>query len=202
MSTKPMLGVKSKQWLKSFHLIASVIWLGAALSMNLLRVGWAPVDNGDLYAVDHAIATIDNWVLVPAAFASLLTGLAESWLTTWGFFKFRWVTVKWILTVAIMVFATLFISRWDRNMVAISRVEGLAALRDQAYLQLRWLYTLSGAGLISLLAFMSVISTLKPWTKRDKRSANADKSQMFKGRHTDEVGAPPLDFPENFSKAR
>jgi hypothetical protein len=165
---KPTLGRTGKQWLKSIHLTVSVVWLGAAISMNVLRYAWTPVANSDLYAVDHAIALIDNWVVVPAAWASLLTGLFESWLTTWGFFKFRWVTVKWIATVAIMIYAPLFIAQWDRNIAAISRVEGLLALQNPVYLQDRLLYTISGIGLIAILAFLSLISTLKPWMRKDR----------------------------------
>src|SRR3990172_2472827 len=144
MIKKPLLGTTGKQWLKSIHLILSVIWLGAAISMNILRFAWAPSAQGDLYAVDHSIALIDNWVVVPAAWGALLTGLLESWLTSWGFFKYRWVTVKWIGTVAIMIYAPLFVSQWDRKIEAISEVEGLLALQNPAYLQYRLLYTLSG----------------------------------------------------------
>jgi hypothetical protein len=130
VAKKFLLGKAGKQWLKSSHLILSVIWLGAAVSMNILRFAWAPTENSDLYAVDHAIRLIDNWVVVPTAWGSLLTGLLESWLTPWGFFKYRWVTVKWIMTVAIMLYAPLFISQWDRELQAISRVEGLLALQN------------------------------------------------------------------------
>jgi hypothetical protein len=168
MNKKPILGRIGKQWLKSIHLIVSVIWLGAAISMNVLRFAWVPSTNGDLYAVDHSIAIIDNWVVVPAAWASLLTGLLESWLTTWGFFKYRWVAVKWIVTVAIMIYAPLFIANWDRNIEAISKTEGLLALQNPAYLQYRLFYTLSGIALIAALAFLSIISTLKPWMKKDR----------------------------------
>lgn len=173
MAKKWILGRSGRQWLKSLHLIVSVIWLGAAISMNLLRYGWAPTASGDLYAVDHSIAVIDNLVVVPAAWLSLLTGLFESWFTSWGFFKFRWVTLKWILTVAIMIYAPLFISQWDRSIQAISKVEGLQALLDPTYIQYRSLYTWSGVGLIAILAFMSIISTIKPWTRRDRLKAAA-----------------------------
>src|SRR5574341_1405128 len=176
---RPTLGTTGKQWLKSMHLIVSVIWLGAAISMNVLRLAWAPSANGDLYAVDHAIAVIDNWVVVPAAWGSLLTGLLESWLTTWGFFKYRWVTVKWIVTVAIMIYAPLFIAQWDRNIEAISKVEGLLALQNPAYLQFRLLYTISGVALIAALAFVSVISTLKPWMRKDRANLRL---KMMSGR--------------------
>jgi hypothetical protein len=165
---KPTLSPAGRQWLKSAHLTVSVIWLGAAISMNVLRYAWAPAADADLYAVDNAIALIDNWVVVPAAWLSLLTGLFESWLTTWGFFKYRWVTVKWIATAAMMIYAPLFIARWDRSIVAISKIEGLLALQNPVYLQDRLLYTISGVAFITLLVLLSLISTLKPWTKTDR----------------------------------
>jgi hypothetical protein len=165
---KPKLGIAGIQWLKATHLTLSVIWLGGALSMNLLRFAWTPSGNGDLYAVDHAIMVIDHSVVVPAAFGSLLTGLLESWLTTWGFFKYRWVTLKWIVTVAMMVCAPLFLARWAREIESISRVEGLAALQNPLYLQDRFLYTLSGIAMIVALAALSVISVLKPWMKKNR----------------------------------
>jgi hypothetical protein len=165
---KPVLSLAGRQWLKSAHLTVSVIWLGAAISMNVLRYAWVPVADMDLYAVDHAIAVIDNWVVVPAAWLSLLTGLFESWLTTWGFFKYRWVLLKWIATLGMMIYAPIFIARWDRSIVAISRVQGLMALQNPTYLQDRQLYTISGVAFIVILALLSLISTLKPWTKLDR----------------------------------
>ena len=168
MLKRPSLGTAGKQWLKSTHLILSVIWLGAAISMNVLRLAWTPSTNADLYAADHAIGLIDNWVVVPAAWGSLLSGLLESWLTAWGFFKYRWVTLKWIGTVAIMLYAPLFISQWDKKIEAISLAEGLLALQNPAYLHYRLLYGWSAVALIAVLALLSLISTLKPWMKRDK----------------------------------
>ena len=171
MHKRWVLGATGKQLLKSAHLIVSVVWLGAAISMNMLRVGWTPSANGDLYAVDHAIAVIDNWVVVPAAFAAVITGLLESWLTTWGFFRFRWVSVKWILTLAAMVFAPVFIAPLDRDIQTMSQAAGLLALQNPVYLYDRQLYTIFGVGLITVLTFMSVISTLKPWTRGDRLNA-------------------------------
>lgn len=165
---KYTLGTTAKQWLKSVHLTLSVTWLGAAIGMNILRYAWVPSAQYDLYAVDHSISLIDNWVVVPAAWGSLLSGLLESWLTTWGFFKYRWVTVKWIVTVAIMIYAPLFISQWDQKMETISRVEGILALQNPAYVDYRLFSTISAFALISALTFLSVISTLKPWLKQDR----------------------------------
>ncbi len=165
---KPHLSPAGRQWLKSAHLNVSLIWLGAAITMNVLRYAWAPAADMDLYAVDHSIALIDNWVVVPAAWLSLLTGVFASWLTPWGFFKYRWVTLKWIATLAMMIYAPLFLARWDRSIAAISKVEGLMALQNPVYLQDRQWYTVSGVTFIVILILLSLISTLKPWTRLDR----------------------------------
>ncbi len=173
---KPTLSPTGRQALKSAHLTVSVIWLGAAISMNVLRYAWVPAVDADLYAVNHAITLIDSWVVVPSAWLSLLTGVFESWLTTWGFFKYRWVIVKWIATLGMMIYAPIFLSRWDRSLVAISKVEGLLALQNPAYLHDRQLYTLSGVTFIVILALLSLISTLKPWTRLDREKMKANSS--------------------------
>ena len=64
---------------------------------------------------------------------------------------------------------------WPNGTETSKRFLGLKVswrFRDPAYLQYRWLYTLSGLSLIAILAFMSVISTLKPWTKKDRLNAD------------------------------
>ena len=85
--------------------------------------------------------------------------------------------MKWILTVAVMIYAPLFIARWDRAVQAVSKADGLRALMDPTYLQLRAQYTWSGIALIAILVFMSVISTLKPWTKGDRQRATMQGAQ-------------------------
>ena len=75
MAKQRVLGRAGRQWLKSIHLIVSVIWLGAAISMNLLRYGWAPTGSGDLYAVDHSIGVI-SWS-VPAGGSSPIAPAAN-----------------------------------------------------------------------------------------------------------------------------
>lgn len=173
MIKKPLLEPTGKQWLKGIHLTLSTLWLGAAVSMNSLRIAWAPVGPNDLYAVDHAILLIDHWVIIPASFGAVFTGLLESWLTTWGFFKYRWVTTKWMVTVGLMLYAPFFQARWVRGMEAISKVEGLAALQDPVYLQYRQFNLISAIVMIAALLALPIISTLKPWVKRDREKMKA-----------------------------
>ena len=141
--------------------------------MNVLRLAWTPSTATDLYAVDHAIVLLDHWVIIPASLGSLLTGFLESWLTSWGFFKYRWVLLKWITTVAIILYAPFFQAQWAKNLEEISRVEGLLALQNPIYLHYRFLYVFSGIVMITALSILPFISVLKPWTRIDKLRLNS-----------------------------
>lgn len=83
-------------------------------------------------------------MVVPAAWLSLLTGLLESWLTTWGFFKYRWVIVK----------------------------------QNPVYLHDCLLYTVTGMMFIGALTLLSLISTLKPWTKIDRANMKREQARL------------------------
>src|SRR5215469_16445848 len=114
------LGINGKQWLKSIHLTCSVIWLGAVVSMNLLRWLGHPATSGDLANLDQASQLIDRVVVYPAGLLALLTGFLESWLTNWSFFNFRWVTIKWIVTVVLILYGAIFQGLWIGEMVSLS----------------------------------------------------------------------------------
>jgi hypothetical protein len=184
MTTK-LLGPSGKQWLKSIHLILSVVWLGGAICMHALRFAWKPSSAGDLYFVDHTIVLLDHWIMIPSSLGALLTGLLESWLTTWGFFKFRWVTLKWIVTTAIMLYGPFFQAQWAKKMEAISQVEGLLALHNPVYLQLRLLYHFSGMVMITLLVLLPIISVLKPWARQDQLSSKQRVTRTSANAETD-----------------
>ncbi len=134
--------------------------------MPVLRPTWIPSGQSDLYVLNRAAGIINDWIVIPSAFGSLPTGLLESWLTPWGFFKHRWVTVKWIMTVAIIVGSEAVTAPWDREMEAISRVEGLMSVQNPAYLQYQLLVNATGAGKVATLLAITALSVLKPWRRR------------------------------------
>jgi uncharacterized membrane protein len=162
------LGPKSKQWLKGLHITFSVVWLGAAICMNVLRFAWTPTSDGEIYAVNQMVVVLDEWVIIPSALGALATGALESWMTPWGFFRYRWVSIKWIVTVAVMLYAPLFQAQWAKEMAAISKLEGLMALQNPVYVQLWSRYAASGLLMILGLSALPIVSSVKPWMKHDK----------------------------------
>ena len=162
------LGAKGVKWLKGAHLILAGGWLGAAVCMLLvLNVkSAAPSDGQQLFAFNSAVKLIDDFIVIPCALGSLVTGLLYSLFTAWGFFRHRWLTVKWAVTVSAILFGTFFLGPWVNEFTAISGALGLEALGDGRYIEARRLNNTFGMIQVAVLIVTMFISVLKPWKKK------------------------------------
>jgi hypothetical protein len=156
---------KQKAWVVGFHVFFAGTWVGAAICLILVLFLSQP-DSGDaLHAFNMSAKIIDDVVIIPAAIGSLITGLLISWFTNWGFFRYKWVTVKWVLTVASMIFGTFWLGPWLNGMEAISAAERIQALQNDTYLHYQQMNAIFGRVQLGSLIFMVFISVLKPWKK-------------------------------------
>ena len=153
------------RWLKVLHLICVSCWIGGAVSLLLLYFLKSDIDDGAvLYGISQAIHHVDRKVVViPGAIGCLLTGLAFSTLSNWGFVKQRWIVVKWIITVSAILFGTFFLGPWETAMMKISGELGLAALGDQEYLYNQRMNLWFGSLQCATLLVAVWISVFKPW---------------------------------------
>lgn len=87
------------------HVIVSVGWIGAVAAYTALDVTASTAqDPSTLRAAYPAMATIVRFVIVPLAFAALLTGLIVSLGGHWGLFRHYWVVISLLMTtIAIAV---------------------------------------------------------------------------------------------------
>jgi membrane-bound metal-dependent hydrolase YbcI (DUF457 family) len=82
------------------HVTLSVGWIGAATAYIALDVAAATSqDSQGLRAAYIGMELIARYVIVPLAFASLLTGLVMSVGTQWGLFRHYWVLISLLLTI-------------------------------------------------------------------------------------------------------
>ncbi|MDJ0516314.1 MAG: hypothetical protein QNJ74_08665, partial [Trichodesmium sp. MO_231.B1] len=124
--------------------------------------------NGDeLYGINSIVKLLDDWVVIPAANITLLTGALLCWLTIWGFFKFYWVITKWILTSTLIISGTLWLGPWTNAMTSISDAERLQALNNPLFMFDTKGIVIGGSIQILSLIFIFIISFLKPWGRRD-----------------------------------
>src|SRR5688572_7915094 len=84
----------------TLHLTVSVGWLGAVLSYLALDViATTGTDPVQLRASYIGMELVASNVIVPLAFATLVTGLVMSLGTKWGLFRHYWVIVSLVLTL-------------------------------------------------------------------------------------------------------
>lgn len=163
----PKLNVKQKNWLLSGHVASGGIWFGTSLCMVLIALSSRNTVNGDeLYGINSVLKLLDDFVIIPSATLSSITGALLCWLTIWGFAKHYWVISKWIATVTLIVVGTAWLGPWTNAMTAISATERLQALENPLYVWDRNTLILGAiAQTICLLAIIAV-SVLKPWGRR------------------------------------
>ncbi|MDR2745503.1 MAG: hypothetical protein LBB66_09990 [Desulfovibrio sp.] len=160
-------GVRGRTALKICHISLAGLWVGGAVTLNLMLLALGPAETGQqLYGYDLARKFVDDYIIVPGAMGCLASGLLISWLTPWGFFRHRWITVKWVLTVACILIGIAVLGPLVNDQPAISGNMGLAALRDPTYAANHLGTLIGGLALILTILFMLAVSVLKPWQKK------------------------------------
>ncbi|MGF0171849.1 DUF2269 family protein [Streptomyces sp. Marseille-Q5077] len=146
------------------HVIASAGWLG--LTLGLFALGITAATTGSAVTVEASVRAMKlfaDWLLLPVAFLTLLSGLVLSLGTQWGLARHRWVYVKFWVTLGTTV-ATVFALRPGVTS-AVEAVSAGGPLPDAGDVLFGPIVSLSA------YVFMTVISILKPWglTRRGRR---------------------------------
>lgn len=161
------LTLKQKNWLLSAHVAFAALWTGTVFSIFLVALQNRNTPNGDeLYALNSVISLLDVFIVLPSAIGSAITATLLCWFTNYGFFKFYWVMVKWILTTLLMIFGTFWLYPWSEAATSISDTQRLQAWSNPLYL-FDTKGVLIGAAIQALCLLVIIgISVLKPWGRR------------------------------------
>jgi hypothetical protein len=136
------------------------------VSLTILNAFLTGLPAHELHGLDRAMRFIDDFVIIPGAMGSLFTGLIYSLWTNWGFCTYRWVMVKWAITLFGVFFGTFFLGPWLNGMEEISGRIGDAALADPVYLHNKAMNMWGALLQVTGLAAAVAVSVIKPWGKR------------------------------------
>lgn len=152
--------------LKIIHLIGAGCWLGGAFSMFVLNVASNKASSpAMLYGINFSAHMIDLWVVVIfGVYICLLTGFLYGLLTSFGFFKYTWITVKWITTILCLSSGWIFLGAWENEMLAYA--QAMTDLSNADYNVVRLKHFFISLLQITLLTFMVIISVIKPWKNK------------------------------------
>lgn len=162
-----MLSPKGMKTLKVIHLILIMMWTIGVVMMCLLY--WKPVSSGLEFLYNQETAMfIDYTLVIPGALLAVVTGIIYGIFTKWGFFKFRWITVKWILGILVILIGT-----FGLHPIAESIIEQASpAATESACFPVDYfgsnLTIVSSTAIFQVLVllFLVVVSVFKPWQKK------------------------------------
>ncbi|MBC9726005.1 hypothetical protein [Streptomyces sp. TRM68367] len=141
------------------HVASSVGWLGSVAVFLALAVGGLTGQDAERVRGAYlALETTGWYVIVPLAFASLLTGIVQSLGTVWGLLRHYWVLAKLALTVV----ATLLLLL---HMQVAGRVAEAAARTDLSGGDLRGMrvqLVVDAAAAVAVLLTTTALSICKP----------------------------------------
>ncbi|HOK03420.1 MAG TPA: hypothetical protein PKX79_13200 [Spirochaetota bacterium] len=161
-----LLSANQRKWLKSFHLLTAGFWVTSGSIILTFQILSKKITDGNyLYMLNYLSDFIDMKILVPSALSCLLTGLIYSLFTNWGFFKHRWLTFKWIVTVTIITMGTIWTGPWIADMTKLSGQYGMEVLKNDYYLQISRNQFIMGLFMNVTLIVTIFISVFKPWKK-------------------------------------
>lgn len=156
--------------LKFLHMIAVIGVMGGFCSMLLILLGRSFGDfNGTEIVYDKIVLLIFNKAVIYGAIVMLITVFIYGFFTKWGFFKYRFLILKWILMAAVFLIAWLFVG---------SSISGMASLSDaglhmngmrEIYLGYRNKAMVSLVIEIILLLLTMYVSIRKPFGQRETK---------------------------------
>jgi len=153
--------------LKIFHLIFSMMWVVGVMAMAILAMQKA--QSGDeLYTLLRISRIIDDTLVIPGAILTVITAIVYGMFTNWGFFKHKWIIVKWVLAILIIIAGTFYFSPLLDNSLEIADTTRGLALNNEEVLQNSRITLLGAFVQGSLLIFVIVISVIKPWKAKRK----------------------------------
>jgi len=91
------------KWLRILHIVSVSIWFGATACIGVLTIiCFFHVSPDEFLILAPLIPELYQKAVLPVAVLTILQGIIYGSFTKWGFFKHRWVLLKWILT-ALMI---------------------------------------------------------------------------------------------------
>ena len=154
------------------HLVFAALWFGAAVALIMLVFARPSrlASDAELRVYCACVKLIDDFIIIGAANGTLLSGVFLSWRTSWGFFKWYWVSFKLLGTLAMVLFGALCLGPWVNLMHQLATSNGLKAVDTLSFQRAELQILCWGSGQIVLLLMIIAISVFKPWGRIPSRS--------------------------------
>ncbi|MGP4039734.1 hypothetical protein ACTWP4_07520 [Gracilibacillus sp. D59] len=154
------LSMTARRGLITLHILFAAIMLGNMVTFLILSITSTATADASLTESCYAIMHILSKTSIRAStIGTTITGILLSIWTKWGLFKFKWILVKEIFTVLLIV-----LNVWGMSGLTLNALHEITLVGDGLNSQ----FTLWVGILIQLvsLIFIFAISVYKPWGQR------------------------------------
>ena len=156
-----------QRWLKCLHITFAAAWVGAGLTLATMITFLTSSNANELHGMFLAMQFLDDFIIIPSALGTLVTGIFYSVFTKWGWFKFKWIVVKWIITLYGILFGTFFLGPWLNSIPSLIEQIGIDVLGNKLFITTTAYLIGFGLFQVTTLIFATFISVLKPWNKKN-----------------------------------
>lgn len=141
------------------HVACSVGWIGAVAAFLALAVVGLTSRDAHLARGAYLAMGVTAWqVIVPLAFASLVTGAVSSLGTSWGLFRYYWIVFKLLLTSL----ATAILMVHMRPIDVLSGAAAHSSNLPGALQGAQWLMVIASSLAVVALVVVTALSIHKP----------------------------------------
>jgi uncharacterized membrane protein len=157
------LSSKSYKIVKIVHILSSSVWIGAGFAGLFLLTAVLSKDN--LSQILSAVHYIDLLIIIPANLITCISGIIFSAFTEWGFFKHRWIVLKYIINAVPLICGGILFAPSIVNMLSIVNEMGENALSNPSFILSKNIFT--GAFIVMLLLLIAALflAVIKPKCK-------------------------------------
>ena len=101
------LSAKVVKVVKTGHLLFVMMGVVGVMAMAVINV-INPQSGEELYMSLYISRFIDDVLVIPGAMLTVVTAIIYGTSTNWGFFKHTWITVKWIISLLVILVGTFY----------------------------------------------------------------------------------------------
>lgn len=163
------LGTKATRWLKIPHIILVSLFFGGIMSSLVLNYTMEMAAYDQTLELYKNVVTISDYIVRIGAVGTLLIGFIYGLFTNWGFFKHRWVTVKWVLFIIQTFVGIKIVDELMMENMALLEMEGSKALSNPVFIDNHTIRQYAVYFQVAVTVFIFGISVLRPWKKKKQK---------------------------------
>lgn len=156
------LNTTAAKMLKSIHIFCVTLWVGGLLAWVPLVYSMPLNDATATYITYLNLRAIAWDVIGWGGIGVFVSGILNGLLTKWGLFKHKWIIIKFVLTIAMILFGMFYTEHHMlANLELLQRLK-VDALRDTVFLQTHKEIKLVVPLQLLVFFIIIMISVLKP----------------------------------------